>query len=359
MKKSLFDNNWVVGLISLFFTLVLFVSVANENNNLASMALTNTSASIDSSVTISNVPVHLGEHDEGTFVSGMPETVSVRLSGPRNIINQISVENFTVQTESLNGMESGVKAIRFEVKGLPESIEYKVTPDLFYGTISLKETIKKKVEFEIADATIEEGYEVGSVDLGLSEVSLSGSADEIKKIAKVMILIFSETPQNTTFTSKYRVQILDANGNPLDINASQNEIEATVNVQPIKKEVSLNIIPVGENENLTYEYQFSSISKVNIYGNGIEDVASVNVIVDVSGLANSGTLVGNVDKIDGITIEPNTVDVDVTIIDKSVSSEETTVIQSDETTIADETEQTQQISEVETTSEENETTSAQ
>lgn len=313
MKNSLFDNNWVVGLISLFFALVLFVSVANENNTLASLALNNNSASIDSTVTISNVPVHLGEYDEGTFVSGMPETVSVRLSGPRNIINQISEENITVQTESLVGKKAGVSSIRFEVIGLPDSIEYKVTPDLFYGTISTKETLTKAVEYEIADGTLADGFEVDTVELNINEVTLSGSADEINKVARVLIQIFADKPQSTSFTQNYRVQILDKDGNPLDVNPSETEITATVNLKAKAKEVSLNIVPVGENETLQYHYELTNTQTVSISGTNIENIESLNVIVDVSELVTSGNVVGVIDLVDGITVSPETVDVAVTI----------------------------------------------
>lgn len=359
MKNSLFDNNWMVGLISLFFALVLFVSVANENNSLASLALNNNSASIDSTVTISNVPVHLGEHDEGTFVSGMPETVSVRLSGPKNIINQISEEDITVQTESLVGKKAGVSSIRFEVIGLPDSIVYKVTPDLFYGTISTKETLTQPVEYEIADGTLAAGFEIDSVELNINEVTLSGSADEINKVARVLIQIFADKPQSTSFTKNYRVQILDKDGNPLDVNPSETEITATVNLREKTKTVGLNIVPVGENESFQYHYTLSNIQTVSISGDNIANIDSLNVIVDVSDLVTSGNVLGVIELIDGISVSPETVDVTVTVnnqqTETNVESNETTVSQpssAEETTAPVETSPTNEqttVTEEETT----------
>lgn len=339
MEKNLFDNNWFVGLVSLFFALVLFVSVSNENNNLSTLLRTNNSASIDTTVTISNVPVNLGEHDEGTFISGMPETVSVSLTGPRNIVNQITASNFTVQTETLVGAEAGVRAIRFEVKGLPNTIEYKVTPDLFYGTISTKETVDKDIEYELADNVIAEGYQLQKVTLNLSKVTLSGSSDEIAKVARVVAMITAETPQEASFKKTYRLQILDIDGNPLDVNPSVSEVEASVEILPPENAVSLVIVPVGEDPALNYSYQFVGPSTIRVSGSAANQYHQLNVMVDVSQIMTSTTLTGTVESVDGLTLSQSEILIAVTVTDLN-QSETFTTTQSEETTTITEMETT-------------------
>lgn len=327
MEKRLFNNNWFVRLVSLFFAILLTLSVSNGNSTARYVTQTNNSTSTETSVTISNVPVVLGEHDEGTFVSGMPETVSVRLSGPRNIINQLSVENFSVSTESLVGIETGVKAIRLIANGLPESVEYKVTPDIFYGTISRKETQVREVEYEISEQAIASGYTVTSVELNPSEITLTGADTEMNKIDRVVVQIAPSTPQTETFTQEYRVQILDASGNPLDINASETMINVTVGVAATTSNaVNLSIIPIGEDEQYDYSYTILTTPYIEGIGDG-SNITALNVLVDVTGLQESGTVIGEIEVLNNMTVTPTTVEVEVNmhLKDDETTQEETTL----------------------------------
>ncbi|MBF6978379.1 hypothetical protein IU403_04375 [Aerococcaceae bacterium zg-BR22] len=337
MKKSPFDNIWVMRAVSLFFAILLFVSVANENGSSRTRQQANNSASVESSVTISNVPVTLGKHEEGTFVSGMPETVSVRLTGPKNIINQISAENLNVTTESIVGVKSGVKAIRFVVNGLPKSVEYKVTPDLFYGTISTKETKAHPVEYEIANNAIAEGYEATNVKLSVQEVTLTGDQNEMAKVARVVAVISSQTPQTANFTKRYRLQVLDKEGKLLDVNVSQPEVEATVEVTQKVQTVPLRLVPMGQRSEFAYQYEFVGESVVTLK-EANPSVVTLDVYVDVSDLTESGTVTGYIDQNSGVT-NPTTVSVKVTMtpVEPANRHEETTTT-TEETT--DEVEET-------------------
>lgn len=333
MFKDLFNNNWFVSLVSLFFAVLLVISVGNGNSSVNGSP-NNTNASIESSVTISNVPVVLGQHDEGTFVSGMPETVSVRLSGPRNIINQLSVENFTVTTESLVGIEPGTRAIRFLAEGLPDTVDYKVTPDLFYAKISTKETMEADVAFELADNLIAEGYMVGNIILDTDQVTLSGSSDEMAKINQVKIVISADVPQTADFSQAYRVQVLDAEGNPLDINISQDEVIASVEVLSTTSQLPIRILGQGEKEGYSYDYQLLSSPTLQVSGQATQAHTGVNLIVDVSDLTASNTVVGYFEPIEGLTFGTDSAEVQVRV---TAPAEETTQTDNTETTIEETT----------------------
>lgn len=344
MKRELFAKNWFVSLVSLFFAILLFISVSNESNAFNSVVQNNNSASLESTVTISNVPVHLGEHDEGTFVSGMPETVSVRLTGPKNIISQLSVENFKVVTESLKGVQTGIKTIRFTVEGLPEKVEYKVTPDLFYGTISIKETVTKEIEYEVDEAVVAQGYQLMGVALSASEVVLSGSKEEIDKINRVLVTIQTAQPQTATFEEYYRIQILDADGMPLDINASPEEVSATVNIAIKEIQKPLMIVPIGEQNFYKYQYTWVDQSEVVVSGDRANEIESVNLLVDVSQLMKSGVITGTIQGIEGITITPQKINVQVTMIpiNQETNTNESTM---EVTTVIEDTTQTSETAE--------------
>lgn len=295
MKQSVFDNIWFVRIISLVFALFLYAFVSSENSDQFQAISNQQFASIETSETISNVPVYLGDHDEDVFVSELPESVTVKLTGPRNIIGQVTIEDFIVQTEDLRGIETGRQTIRLIATGLPEEVDYQITPVRHVVQISRRETITVPVDYIIDENLIAEGYKIGEVNLSLAEVTLTGRAETIAEIEQVVIKINSEKPQTENFIQKYRLQILNNEGQLLDINASATEIDADVEVLPITKEVGLTIVPVGENpEKYTYTYEFSGPSVVNLQASQsvLDLINGINVSLDVSALTESGTVAG-------------------------------------------------------------------
>ena len=71
--------------------------------------------SVDTTETISNVPVKLGKHDDDIFVSQLQETVTVTLTGPKNIVSSLASGNLVVQTEDLTGIETGQQTLKLEI----------------------------------------------------------------------------------------------------------------------------------------------------------------------------------------------------------------------------------------------------
>lgn len=331
MKQSVFDNIWFVRIISFVFALFLYAFVSSENSDQFQAISNQQFASIETSETISNVPVYLGDHDEDVFVSELPESVTVKLTGPRNIIAQVTIEDFIVQTEDLRGISTGRQTIRLIATGLPEEVEYQITPVRHVVQISRRETITVPVDYIIADNLVAEGYKIGEVNLSLAEVTLTGKAETIAEIEQVVIKISSDSPQTENFIQKYRLQILNSEGQLLDINASATEIDADVEVRPIVKEVSLSIIPVGENpEKYTYAYKFSGPATVNLQANQsvLDQINGINVSVDVSVLTETGTVTGYLELPETIissSIDQSEVLVTLTplTIEESVESEET------------------------------------
>lgn len=295
MKSSFFDNIWFVRIISLVFALFLYAFVSSENSDQFQAISNQQFASIETSETISNVPVYLGEHDEDVFVSELPESVTVKLTGPRNIIAQVTIEDFIVQTEDIRGIATGRQTIRLIATGLPEEVDYQISPVRHVVQISRRETITVPVEYLIDENLVPEGYEVGEINLSLAEVTLTGKAETIAEIEQVIIKINSDVPQTENFIKKYRLQILNSEGQLLDINASATEIDADVEVRPLIKEVGLSVVPTGENsEKYDYTYELTGQTAVEIQANQtvLDQIAAINILVDVSTLTESQAVTG-------------------------------------------------------------------
>lgn len=290
-KQPLINNIWVMRGVSLIFSLILFVAVRASTT---SQVQNQTYTSVASTETIANVPLHLGEHDEDVFISNVPETVMVTLEGPKNIIAQLTTENFQVTTEDFKNRHTGQTTLRLTAKGLPDNVNYKVTPSQINVTLSRKKTVTLPVEYEIAADAIADNYQVSEVILNPAEVTLTGTEATINKIDKVFVRVTTNQPRSRSFTEKYKLQIIDASGKLLDINASTNIITTTVNIAANSKEVDLTIVPTGEQEQFDYQYAFPDTNKVILQAPSdvLNAVQNVAVRVDVSQLTTPATVTG-------------------------------------------------------------------
>lgn len=303
MNRGLFENKWAVRLISLVIAIFLYIFVASENNAFVFQSAANQQfASINVTETIDNVPVTVGEIPENTFISGLPESVQVRLTGPRNVINQVLEKEITVQTEDLTDIPSGTQQIQFIISDLPDTVDYQVTPSRRYVKISQLEEITAEIEYEIDPNAIQDGFNVESVSLNPQEIQLTGDVETIQQIDRVYITITNPQPANRSFSGSYVLQIVNANGEVLDVNSNVSEIEAQVEVVQPQSEVGMHIIPFGEDQAMyTYEYTITTPQSLVIQGSQ-PNVDTVGVVADVSGLTESTTITGELQVPEGMTV---------------------------------------------------------
>ena len=302
MDKNVFHNTWFIRIASLFFAIFLYIFVSSETASVPIHVIKNQEyASVNVTETISNVPVYLGKTDPETFVSGVPETVDVRLTGPKNIINQVTSETIRVETEDLTNAQTGSKAIRYEVTNLPEDVDYQVTPSRTIVQISHRKTIKLPVTYEVEDGAVDQQFEVTQVKMNPQEVTLTGNDKIINNVDKVYIKILSEEPNVANFTGNYPIQIVDKDGNLLDVNSSVSDIEAEVIVEPKIQSSKVSLSTSGEDlENFTYSYEFETVNEVQIRSKN--RIPAIEGRVDVSGLTSDTLLPVTINVPDGVKL---------------------------------------------------------
>lgn len=336
MKKGLLNNKWKVRLLSLVFAILLYIFVASENNAFIYQSAANQQfASINVTETIDNVPVTVGPISENTFISGLPESVSVRLTGPRNVINQVLEGNIAVQTEDLTEVATGTQQIQFVIEDLPDTVDYQITPSRRYVKISQLETITSEIEYEVDPEAIADGYEVTNVVVNPTQVQLTGDVETIQQIDRVFVKISNSAPAEGNFTGTYHLQIVNAEGEVLDVNSNISEIEVDVYVGQAQSEVGMHVIPFGEDQAMySYSYVITTPTSLVVAGDQHANVGTIGVVADVTGLTQSTTITGTVQAPDGVevigggniqievTISPNQSEVDDSVVDEPSSDVE-------------------------------------
>ena len=155
-----YDNKWFLRIASLVFAVFLYGMVQASSPSVTSLSNLQQVVSVDTTETISNVPVKLGKHDDDIFVSQLQETVTVTLTGPKNIVSSLASGNLVVQTEDLTGIETGQQTLKLEIPGLPDSVKYQINPSRVVVQVARRKTVTVPVEYEIEEGTIASGMEV-------------------------------------------------------------------------------------------------------------------------------------------------------------------------------------------------------
>ncbi|XJS10421.1 YbbR-like domain-containing protein [Aerococcaceae bacterium WGS1372] len=325
MNKGLMNSKWNVRLLSLVFAIFLYIFVASENNAFFYQSAANQQfASINVTETIDNVPVTVGPINENTFISGLPESVSVRITGPRNVINQVLESNITVQTEDLRDVVTGTQQIQFIIEDLPDSVDYQITPSRRYVKISQLETISSEIEYVVDPEAIASGYEVTNVTMNPTQVQLTGDVETVQQIDRVFVTISNSNPANSNFNATYHLQIMNAEGEVLDVNSNISEIQVQVEVSAVQSEVGMHVIPFGEDQaQFTYNYVITTPASLVVVGSQHENVETVGVVADVTGLTESATIRGTVQTPEGVEIRGgNDIQIEVTITPNQSTVEE-------------------------------------
>lgn len=323
-KTSYLNNKWVLRLIALVFAVFLFIFVTTENRQFM-QANRQTNTSVNVTETISNVPVIPKNLAKDKFVSGLKETADVRITGPRNIINQVIADEIYVETEDLSDMDVGAHMVKLVIGGATtKEIDYQITPSWTNIELGQLETVNLPITYELGQDLLEDGYQVTDVEIEPKEVTLTSRADIIQKIDKVEILILSLTPKSESFEEKYTIQVKDREGNLLDVNLSQPEASAQVNIQPQGKRVELRLKAQGQDDQYNYQFAFTNTSHVVLYGSeeDVKDVDYVTAIIDVSGLTRTGIRTAFVQAPEGVKVSLSQVPISVMVTEQPTEESE-------------------------------------
>ena len=296
--KFNFNNTWFTRIFSFILAIGLFFFVNLENQTRFQSTAPTDGASITSTEIITNLPIEVNINTDQYFVSGIPDSATLRLEGPQAIIFQtVATQSYTVSTPNLNELGSGEHTVQLHVEGVSESITTSVSP----GFINL--TIEEKVmgEYELSviideDLDIAEGYELLEPSLSTNVIQLSGAASTMARIDQVVVEVTSsEESINSDLLMSAQVLVLDENGEPLNVNTNPSQVEINAPVVRTTKEVPI-VLREGTNGVVGYNYEVSlsnaesDTMQVRGEPEAIAELQNFPVTVDLDGITESQVL---------------------------------------------------------------------
>ncbi|WP_271002636.1 CdaR family protein [Listeria seeligeri] len=317
------NNKWSIRIIALLLAAILFTSVHASNKDTTSFSTTSSS---DSEV-IENVPVKVYYDKTNLYISGVPETVTVTISGPRSIVQSAKAQqDFTVYAD-LKNASIGTQEVKLQVKDLSDRLKAKIDPASVSVNVQEKVTKKFSVDVELSKSVIADGYQAGTPIIDPKKVSITGAKDTIEQIAYVKATLEDDGNHKSEFTDKATVSVFDSNLNKLDVDVSPQEVEVTVPVEKVGKSVPVKIKQEGTPES---DIEISSMtpdkSEVVVVGDDavLDKIKEIEIPIDVSKIKADTVKEVTVPVPNGAkSVQPTTIEVKIKTIKKSEANTET------------------------------------
>ncbi len=323
MMDRILNNKWSIRIIALLLAAILFTSVHASNKDTTSFSTTSSS---DSEV-IENVPVKVYYDKTNLYISGVPETVTVTISGPRSIVQSAKAQqDFTVYAD-LKNASIGTQEVKLQVKDLSDRLKAKIDPASVSVNVQEKVTKKFSVDVELSKSVIADGYQAGTPIIDPKKVSITGAKDTIEQIAYVKATLEDDGNHKSEFTDKATVSVFDSNLNKLDVDVSPQEVEVTVPVEKVGKSVPVKIKQEGTPES---DIEISSMtpdkSEVVVVGDDavLDKIKEIEIPIDVSKIKADTVKEVTVPVPNGAkSVQPTTIEVKIKTIKKSEANTET------------------------------------
>ena len=341
MKKfqDLFNTKFIYALISLVFTLMLFTYVSTEvgiSTSNQSSDIKRTALMSNESVTI-QMPLKVNIDDDKYFVAGCPETVKVKLTGPRALVTAAeNTRNFDVYV-NLAELKLGTHTVTLKTSGLNKEITAAIEPEKIKVKISKKATATFPVQVRFDPGQIAKGYAAGNASASRQVVTVTGAKADVAKIESVVADVDLTSGVKSTVTKSVLLQAIDKNGKVLDVVISPETLRVTVPIYQAttSKRVNLNLVSSGTGLTNKHYSFYSDTKSVVVYGTkeALSKLTTLDVPVSITGVNESLTRTIQITPtISGITsVSPSTINVKITVTDTSQNSSADSTIQNDQT----------------------------
>lgn len=321
MKESKFLNSKLLyKIIALFFALLLFFYVnSSQLGNIRSQQ--NDPGLMSTKSVILNVPLKMNINTDKYFVSGYPEEVAIRLSGPSAmVIATENTRNFEVYAD-LSQLGVGSHTVKLKVAGLNNELTANIQPATIHVNISRRRNAVLPVQVRFDSGQIAKGYAPGNATSSQQTVEVTGSAKNISRIDSIVADV--ELPHNLTksYTRSVMLKAIDANGHLVDVNINPMTVKVTVPIYEAtnSKKVPVNLVTSGKGLKDKIYHLSSNTKTVTIRGTkkALAHLDKLDVPVPIMGVVDSQTKTIQITPaINGITgVNPNQIQVDINVAD--------------------------------------------
>ncbi|WP_075619484.1 CdaR family protein [Paenisporosarcina indica] len=285
---KLMDNPWFLRITALLLAVLLFFTVQSE------MESTKNVESTDITDVIQEIPVEVYYDDDNLIVTGVPQTVDMKISGPRAILMRTkALQDFTVFVD-LRDTTIGEHIVRIQTENVSDKLQVEL--DTTNITVNIEERISMEfdVEPEINERLLKENFVIKNMTTDPNRIRVTGPKSVIENIEFVKATVSAEQGLNESFSQKVNIRVLDRNLGKLEnVIIEPEHVKVTLEIEEYSKEVPIKVRQKGSpKEGVTINDLTPNITKVRLFGSRsvIDDLEAIFIDVDVSALDTSETV---------------------------------------------------------------------
>lgn len=219
-NKGFFNHKWVMRLASLVLAILLFAYVNGSKNGFLRQ---NTRNNNENSVLMSNksvtlkMPLDITVDNSKYVVSGYPQYVKVRLSGPSALVTTTSnTQNFKVYAD-LSSLGAGKHQVPIKTSGLNAELRANVEPKNITVQIQPRRTVNVKVSVRLNARNLADDYEAGHPHADVDSVQVTGAQNEVRRVNRVVAYVVVPRDAKGNLQRQVTLQALDHNGQTLNV----------------------------------------------------------------------------------------------------------------------------------------------
>lgn len=250
-QTGFFNSKWFYRIISLIFALTLFMYVNGSKNGFLHQTTRNgnSTALMSNKTETMKIPLDLTVNSQKYVVSGYPQYVKVKISGPSALVTTtMNTQNFKVYA-NLNNLGSGEHTVKLKTLGLNSELRATVIPATIKVKIQPRTTTTLPVEVRLSAKTVNGNYKVGTPKASMSTVQITGAKSEVKRVTKVIAVV--NVPKNATSDLQQQVtlQAIDRQGQTVNVVVMPSTISVTVPISASKSDSSSSSSSSSESSN--------------------------------------------------------------------------------------------------------------
>lgn len=292
------NKPWVIRVISLFLAILTFLVISFDNQDTRSADV----GSFDSifnnsraSETLEDVPVNIVIDDEKYVVSGVPEVVTMTLTGTVSVVQStVTQRNFDVYVD-LEGLSPGTHTVPIKHDGISSRIDVSFEPENIEVTIEERGsgTYDVSVDYSNLDQ-MPEGFEIESATVTPQQVEITSAQSVIDRISSVKAFVDVEGIEESMTLTDVPVRIYDNEGNQMNARIEPETVTVDLEVINPNKEVPIDVTTTGELPDGVRLVEISvEAENVTVYApsNQLEDIEQVETTpIDLSEITETTTL---------------------------------------------------------------------
>ena len=301
MMKKWVEGPWPYRIFALFLAILLFGYVNIDKINTTRQTDNNTTQMLATRSETVKVPLQINADTDQYFITGYPQKVKVKLSGPNALVTSaVNTLNFRIIGD-LTKLSIGTHTVKLKQTGINKEISVKIEPATIKVKIEKKVTKNFPIQVNVNEENLATDYSIGNPKLSQDVVEVSGAKSAVNAVSQVIATVDPAKDTKKDISEEVLLQAVDSAGKALNVLISPQTVNVKIAVTMNKKALPVSLEKTGAVSG--YQYTLTTDTQnVTVYGKQqtLAKLSSLPVTVDLSDVTSSTTKTVKISLPDGV-----------------------------------------------------------